>query len=402
MAAVAPDDLNAPLGKKSAPKQPRKLPIAVPQLVAGVLALLTVAVIGWAVFADDPLGGQPMAIVATARLSGASISGGDSKAGHHHDGRATTADKGEAIKTAAAPAPGSRTITIIDGSSGKRHDVIVPGQEAAEPTPSIDKRLLERTDDGSIPRIAPDGTRSFTRYASTRELPANRRDAPRISIIVGDLGISASATAEALSRLPASVTFALSPYGNNLGALAARARASDHELLLQVPMEPLDYPNNDPGPRTLLTTLAPAQNIERLHWLMARFAGYVGLASYMGARFTGSEPALSPVLHEAAKRGLIYLDDSASPRSVAARIASGLNLPFAKVDIVLDVVPTSTEIDRALTRLEMTAREHGSAVGYASAQPGAIARIADWAKTVESRGFALVPITMVALKAKSS
>jgi polysaccharide deacetylase 2 family uncharacterized protein YibQ len=220
--------------------------------------------------------------------------------------------------------------------------------------------------------------------------------------VVGDLGISDSATAEALARLPVSVTFALSPYGDNLDALAARAREADHELLLQVPMEPLDYPNNDPGPRTLLTTLAPAQNIERLHWLMARFAGYVGLASYMGARFTDSEPALSPVLHEAAKRGLIYLDDSASPRSIAARVAGGLNLPFAKADIVLDAVPTSTEIDRALTRLEMTAREHGSAVGYASAQPGAIARIADWAKTVESRGFALVPITAVAVKTKSS
>ena len=51
-------------------------------------------------------------------------------------------------------------------------------------------------------------------------------------------------------------------------------------------MEPFDYPDNDPGPQTLLTSLTPDQNIDRLHWLMSRFQGYVGIVSYMGARFT--------------------------------------------------------------------------------------------------------------------
>jgi polysaccharide deacetylase 2 family uncharacterized protein YibQ len=70
--------------------------------------------------------------------------------------------------------------------------------------------------------------------------------------------------------------------------------------------------------------------------------------------------------------------------------------------LVLDTVPTAAEIDRALARLEMLARDNGTAVGLATAQPATIARIAEWAKKVESRGFVLVPITTVAIKAKSS
>ena len=167
-------------------------------------------------------------------------------------------------------------------------------------------------------------------------------------------------------------------------------------------MEPFDYPDNDPGPQTLLTSLTPDQNIDRLHWLMSRFQGYVGMSSYMGARFTASEPSLAPVLRETAKRGLIYVDDGSSPRSIAGQLAGSQNLPFAKTDIVLDAVPTPTEIDHALARLEMAAREHGTAVGFATALPATVARIAEWAKTVEARGFVLVPITMVAVKAKSS
>ena len=86
---------------------------------------------------------------------------------------------------------------------------------------------------------------------------------------------------------------------------------------------------------------------------MSRFQGYVGIVSYMGARFTATEQALSPVLNETAKRGLIFVDDGASTRSVASQIAGSQNLPFAKADIVLDAVPTAAEIDRALARLEI-------------------------------------------------
>ena len=190
----------------------------------------------------------------------------------------------------------------------------------------------------------------------------------------------------------------IAPYGADLAQLASHARAEKHEVLLQAPMEPFDYPDNDPGPQTLLTTLSADQNIDRLHWLMSRFQGYVGIVSYMGARFTASEQALAPVLREAAKRGLIYMDDGGSPRSVAGQLAGSHNLPFAKTDIVVDAVPTPVEIGRALARLEMAARDHGSAVGYATALPATVERIAEWAKKLEAKGIVLVPITMVAVR----
>jgi hypothetical protein len=167
-------------------------------------------------------------------------------------------------------------------------------------------------------------------------------------------------------------------------------------------MEPFDYPDNDPGPQTLLTSLKPDQNIDRLHWLMSRFQGYVGIVSYMGARFTASAQALAPIMRETAKRGLIYVDDGASTRSVAGQLAASQNLSFAKTDVVIDTVPTAVEIDHALARLEMMARDHGTAVGLATALPGTVARIAEWAKKAEARGFVLVPISMVAVKEKSS
>ena len=410
------DDLNAPLGQDKKPAR-RKLPIAAPQFLAGLLGLFGLVVLGWATFVNDPLGGEPVVVLATkpvldgGKTTGktAGIDAGDDQEHRRHDGIEVTSDP--AADKAAVP-PGSRTVTIIDGSSGKSTNVVIPGhpgektgepaEHRSEVTPALERKIQDVDRHGAIPKVAADGTRASALYAEPRPLPVNRKDAPRIAIILGGVGISASGTAEALSMLPAAVTFAVTPYGADIERLAERVRGEHHEVLLQTPMEPFDYPNNDPGPQTLLTTLTPAQNIDRLHWLMSRFKGYVGISTFMGARFTASEPALAPVLQEAAKRGLIFVDASASGRSLAAQIAGSQSLPFAKVDMVIDSVPTPIEVDRALARLELMARENGTAVGLATAQPGTVKRIAGWAKTVESRGFVLVPITMVAAKSKSS
>jgi hypothetical protein len=397
-----PDDLNAPLGQIKH-KAWLKLPSSAPQLLAGALGLSGVVVVGWAVFVHDPLGGEPSAVVATKLPTPTRDNNASSDQLARHDGTVGPAADATAVKAAAEPPPGSKTVTIIDGSSGARQQVTIPGTPSSSGSkPLLDPKLIEATRHGAIPKIGPDGARPSARYAQPRDLPANKKDSPLISIVIGGIGVSASGTADAFAKLPPTVTFALTPYGVDLEKLAERARAEQHEVLLQTPMEPFDYPDNDPGPQTLLTSLTAEQNLDRLHWLMSRFQGYVGLMSYMGARFISSEQALTPVLRDTAQRGLIFVDDGSSTRSIAGQLAGSQNLPFAKTDVVLDTVPTPVEIDRALARLEMKARDSGIAVGFATAQPATIARIAEWAKKVEGRGILLVPITTVAIKAKSS
>jgi polysaccharide deacetylase 2 family uncharacterized protein YibQ len=202
-------------------------------------------------------------------------------------------------------------------------------------------------------------------------------------------------------KLPPAVTLAFTPYGADPTKLAERARAQRHEILLQIPMEPFDYPDNDPGPQTLLTSLPPEQNIDRLYWHLSRIQGYAGVANFMGARFVATDIALQTIIRETAKRGLGYLDDGSTPRSVASSLAAGQAMPFAKADFSIDAVPTSAEIDRTLIKLETLAKERGLAVGVASALPISIERIAAWIKTLDSRGIMLVPLTTAMLKSKS-
>ncbi len=399
------DDLSTPLGQNR--KRKRKLPRLVPWTIAGALALCLAVFIGWATVVDDPFGGEPIVVVATAPHAAAAKP--DEPARHPAEPGARSETRSEpksaapgasqvAVEAPKGPPPGMQTVTIIDGGTGSRQDVVVPsqgGQGAA-----ADAKLLEATRHGQVPRVSADGGRALVAYAQPVAATAANAKMPRVALVVTGLGISASTTAEAL-KLPGPVSLGFAPYGTDLERITSRARGAGHELLLQLPMEPFDYPDNDPGPQTLLTSLAPEQNIDRMYWLMSRFQGYVGVANYMGSRFTASDAAFAPALREVAKRGLMYFDDGSSPRSLTGQIAAANGLPFAKASVVLDGVPTPNEIDRALMRLETLARDGGVAVGVATALPVSIARIAKWAKTAESRGFLLVPISAAVTKPKT-
>jgi polysaccharide deacetylase 2 family uncharacterized protein YibQ len=397
--AETADDLSTPLGQKTARRKRRfRLPFTGIQALAVVLGLFLVVFVGFALFNDNPFGGEPIARVALRQPASA----GEKSAA------APSSTVEPTAKSAArqAVAGEQKTVTIIDGSSGARHDVVIGGAaDKAEPDAApvmmagIDQRLLEKSRYGMIPVVS-DGLKPFTVYAAEADR-VRAAKMPVVAIVVGGLGVGAAKTADAIMKLPAAVTLAFTPYGSDPAKLAERARTQRHEVLLQIPMEPFDYPDNDPGPQTLLTTLAPEQNLDRLYWHLSRFQGYAGIANFMGARFVVSDAVMQPIVREAAKRGLGYLDDGSAPRSVAASLATGQAMPFAKADLSIDAVPTAAEIDRALAKLEGLAKERGIAVGIASALPISIERISVWIKALEGHGIMLVPLTTAMLKSRS-
>jgi polysaccharide deacetylase 2 family uncharacterized protein YibQ len=407
---LSTDDLSTPLGQSTARKRRFKLSFNVTYVLAGVLAAVLLGFVGLAAFNENPLGGEPMARVVIN--PDAARDAPPAKAPAMTKTAPAATDQPVVVKQAPPPPSEQRTVTVIDGSSGARKDFKVPGtvQDAAPPTEpaavttmtGINPRLLESSRYGMIP-IAADGLKPLSVYSAGNEIIRARASTmPVIAVVIHGLGVGAAKTNDAIMKLPGAVTLAFTPYGSDPAKLVERARTQGHEVLLQIPMEPFDYPDNDPGPQTLLTSGNAEQNIDRLHWHLSRFQGYAGLANFMGSRFVTTDAAMQPVIREAAKRGLAYFDDGSAPRSLAGQVAQSQAVPFAKADVPIDVVPTAAEIDRALSQLETLARQRGVAVGAASALPISIDRISSWARVLEGRGILLVPLTTAMQKSKSS
>jgi polysaccharide deacetylase 2 family uncharacterized protein YibQ len=260
-----------------------------------------------------------------------------------------------------------------------------------------DDSLIEQGPYGILPRVSTAGVRPLDAYARPTSA-AGRAD--RIAIVIGGLGINANGTDRAIAALPGNITLALAPYGKGLEEIMADARGAGHEVLLQIPMEPLNYPANDPGAHTLTRAADAATNIDRLHWLMSRTSNYVGVVNYLGARFTNDVDALAPVLGEIGDRGLLYLDDGSSPRSKARDVAGG-RAPFLRADINLDTELSAAAIDQRLDELQRLARQRGFAIATGSAFPITIERVAEFARKAADRGIELVPISALILPSRA-
>jgi hypothetical protein len=279
--------------------------------------------------------------------------------------------------------------------------VIIDVAEALGVTldPAPDQRLVENSRYGLLPRVGADGARPFDVY-SRPVLPSAkvRAGRPRIALMVGGLGLNAEGTANAIAELPGAVTLGFAPYGAALDGQAAEARKAGHETVLEAPMEGFSYPGGAPGPHTLTTVPASGDNLDSLHWLMGRFAGYIAIANYLGGKFTADRHAIAPILNEIAARGLGYLDDGSSPRSLAPDLAQALAMPSARADVVIDANPSPAALDAALRRLVDLARQRGTAIGVATASPDSIEHLARWTGALEAKGVALVPLSAIMAK----
>jgi len=405
-------ELHAPLSASE--RKQIKLELGLlPSLVASALLLAPFAV--WMLLVDDPLAGEPRAV---ARLAPVQERRADEPVAARPPAPAAPAPSARPTVQIMSPGPDGRmTVRRVEVPADTAPESAPNSQPLVQPQPLIpanpaaraaaptqapitqrrperevpDPDLIDKIGNGLLPRIGPDGTRPWRAYG--RPPGTVQPGHGRVALVITGIGLSNSATEAAFSRLPPEVSVAISPYASQPQSVFERARASGRETLLQVPMEPFDFPSSDPGPQSLLVGTSAQQNIERLRWSMARFAGYLGVVPMMGSRFTSAPEALRPVIEELRARGIAIVDDGASVRSQISETARGIGAAFARANAVIDASPTPDRIDEALAALEARAREHGSAIGFASALPISLERITRWRRDLERRGVTLVPVS---------
>lgn len=257
----------------------------------------------------------------------------------------------------------------------------------------VDPALLEVRDEAQLPIIAIDGRQPWSTYSRPFNMDDSR---PRVAVLMMNLGLNQRETDAAIQLLPGAVTLSFSPYAGDLERWIDIARTSGHEVFIDLPLEPLDFPRDDPGPSTLLTSLSTADNLNRLEWVLGRAPGYVGVTTWMGSQFTTVEDAMMPILEGLKERGLMLVDSRGSSRSIATELASSIQLPRAFSNRFLDSTPSIASIDRALADLETVAQEQRVAIGVARPLPVSIDRIQRWAGTLANKGIVLAPVSAIA------
>ena len=297
-------------------------------------------------------------------------------------------EPGKPLRAAFSPEPAT---PVVEGKLANPA-FTAPASDPLKPN-EPDLRLVDASPFGPLPRIAEDGRKPVEAYARPYERAGNQ---PKIAILVTGLGQQTDAT-NASFHLPGAISLMFSPYAEDLPVYFERARLAGHEVLLELPMEPSDYPSSDPGPHTLRASGTVDANIERLNWVLARAPGYFAVAGQGGA-FAGSQEA-EPIMQALATKGLGMIEINGNGLAATSGAAG---LTYLTASDWIDSTPSAEAIDQALAELEAKAEAEGYALGVAEAYPITLKRLVEWSTDLAARGIALVPVSAILLETSSS
>lgn len=244
--------------------------------------------------------------------------------------------------------------------------------------------LLRNSANGPLPVVA-NGREARTVYARPFAAQGN---APKIAVVVTGLGLSRESTEAAISKLPPEISLSFSPYAGNLDNWIKRARNSGHEVLIDLPLEPPNFPVHDAGPLAVLSRQGPADAVAHLDAILAKTTSYVGVAAALRSPVAAKEQ-WAPMLQDLKNRGLLFVGDGLVGVPDADVPAS------LSVTLVADETPFRVAIDVRLSRLVAAAQRDGSALAYVSARPVTIERLLAWVGTFPQKGVTLAPVSAV-------
>jgi polysaccharide deacetylase 2 family uncharacterized protein YibQ len=219
------------------------------------------------------------------------------------------------------------------------------------------------------------------------------KDTYRIAIVIDDLGIDTRRTTE-IMQLQSPMTLSFMTYANDLDSQTKHAKRLGHELMMHVPMEPLDS-NINPGPGALKTSMSDEELKWQIEDVLNTFDGFVGINNHMGSKLTSDTRAMDIVMDELKKRGLLFIDSRTTASSVGYKEAAKKKIPYAVRHVFLDPMPGEAILKRQLKKLEYVASQRGYAIGIGHPRDATIKALQEWLPTLDEKRITLVPVSEI-------
>lgn len=224
---------------------------------------------------------------------------------------------------------------------------------------------------------------------STATSAAPPQPAPRITIIIDDLGYSLAAGRRAV-ELPGPVVCAVLPMTPRGSLLAELAVANGKEVLLHLPLQAGDEANTEPGQITL--DMSRARLADTLTAYVDSVPFIVGINTHKGSLLTRHPGHMRWLMEEIDARRLVFVDSYTTHHSVALQTANEFGIPSARRDVFLDSSRRPADIAHQFTRLKNLARVRGSAIGIGHPYPATLSFLEAELPRLAEEGFELVGI----------
>lgn len=216
----------------------------------------------------------------------------------------------------------------------------------------------------------------------------------KIAIVLDDWGYSLRHV-PILNSLRAPVTVAVLPNLPHSARVAQEARSHGHEVILHMPMQPVD--SREPREAgTILTTMREQEIRRLLGEALKSVPGAQGVSNHQGSKATADRQVMTAVLQELKRKQLFFLDSLVTQESVCREVAGRTGVAFAQRSVFLDKEESEGAIRERLLELASAAREGGEAVGIGHDRPAMMAALEKAIPALRKAGYTLVRVSELA------
>ncbi len=191
---------------------------------------------------------------------------------------------------------------------------------------------------------------------------------PKVALILDDLGYDRR-MAQRFADMGVPLTFSILPNGPFSKKIAEMAGQRGMEVMVHLPMEPNEFPDIDPGPGALLTTMDANELIRQLNEHLDALPAARGVNNHMGSKMTARAEQLYQIFSILKKRDLYFIDSRTTSETLGQASARLFQLRFGQRDVFIDHVEEPEFIRKQLRHLIKTAESHGEAIGILHPHP---------------------------------
>ncbi len=221
---------------------------------------------------------------------------------------------------------------------------------------------------------------------------------PTLTVVLQSLGMKGEIAKKAILETSKNIVLAFSPYSPGLKDLCKQARDKEHEILISLFLEPNSYPQEDPGPKTLLTRQKDSENLDRLNWALSQGEFYVGVLNSNGGAFSGKEHSMTFLGNALKARKTPYIDGT--PTDASKKVFRNTGLEYSIIDEQVNEIASSEDIENSFKNAIALSKKNGSSIIVVPPTPAIFKKLIDLEANLKNEGIDLAPISNILLNKK--
>ncbi len=212
------------------------------------------------------------------------------------------------------------------------------------------------------------------------------------AIIIDDFGYTYNDVTEEFLFMQEPLTISIIPGLANTERVMKQAQLANKEILIHMPMEPLNEKYDDHGFTILCGQDAGIIRL-RIQKAISEIPVAVGVNNHQGSKATVDKKVMNIALREIQRNHLFFIDSHTNSKSVALDIAKKIHLASAANQMFIDAQEDEDFMETQMKRLADMANKNGQVVGIAHVRKKTLHVLKKMLPELESHGVRLVPVS---------